>query len=181
MNPGFKPGILFFELDMTDDKRILAAEITTAHGIKGFVKVRCYAQDPNLIERGPVFDEAGKQIVLKLKSGIKGDWIAEVKDVDDRNAAELLRGTKLYIDRTSLPETDEGEYYVEDLKGMTVEDETGKDIGTILTIVNYGAGDLVDIKPAAGGQSFYLPFNESTLLDVDLEKRTVKISVPEQI
>ena len=166
---------------MADDKRILAAEITTAHGIKGFVKVRCYAEDAKLIERGPLFDEAGKQISLKLKNGIKGDWIAEVKGVDDRNAAELLRGTKLYIDRAVLPETGEGEYYVEDLKGMKVEDESGKDIGTILTIVNYGAGDLVDIKPASGGQSFYLPFNQTTLIDVDLEKRTVIMNVPEEM
>ncbi len=166
---------------MTEDKRILVGEITTAHGIKGFVKVRCYADDPKLLERGPLFDEAGKQVFLKLKNGIKGDWIAEVKGVDDRNEAELLRGCKLYIERESLPETEEGEYYVEDLKGMKVEDESGKDIGTILTIVNYGAGDLVDIKPSGGGQSFYLPFNESTLLDVDLESRTITISVPEQI
>ena len=164
---------------MTENKRILAGEITTAHGIKGFVKVRCYADDAKLLERGPLFDEAGKPVSLKLKNGIKGDWIAEVKGVDDRNAAELLRATKLYIDRDSLPEADEGEYYVEDLKGMRIEDENGNDIGTILTIANYGAGDLVDIKPAAGGQSFYLPFNEQTLLNVDLETRIVTIRVPE--
>ncbi len=160
-------------------KRIIAGEITTAHGIKGFVKVRCYAEDAKLLERGPIFTEDGKTISLKLKNGIKGDWIAEVKGIDDRNAAELLRGTKLYIDRKSLPEADDGEFYVEDLRDMKVIDEAGKDIGTILTIVNYGAGDLVDIKPAEGGQSFYLPFNENTLVNVDLETRIVTISVPE--
>ena len=57
-------------------KHIVIGEITTAHGIKGFVKVRCYAEDAKLLERGPIFTEDGKPISLKLKNGIKGDWIA---------------------------------------------------------------------------------------------------------
>lgn len=160
---------------MTEDKRILIAEITTAHGIKGFVKVRSYAEDENLLEE-PLADESGKVFSLRLKNAIKGDWIAQIEGVNDRNAAETLRGTKLYINRAALPETDDGEYYIEDLKGLRVLDESGKEIGTLTGVENFGAGDLLDIKPMSG-QSFYLPFTKD--VQVDLKGRTITIQMPE--
>jgi len=162
-----------------ESKRILIGEITTAHGIKGFVKLRVYAEDAMLIERLPVYTEDGKTIALKLKNAIKGDFIAEIKEIADRNMAEELRGTKLYIDRTSLPAADEGEYYAEDLTGLRVMDEAGKEIGSVLSIQNFGASDLLDIKPPSGGPNFYIPFTKDTLLDVDLEEGTITVAVPE--
>ncbi len=160
---------------MTEDKRILIAEITTAHGIKGFVKVRSYAEDENLLEE-PLADESGKVFSLRLKNALKGDWVAQIEGVNDRNAAETLRGTKLYINRAALPDTDEGEYYIEDLKGLRILDESGKEIGTLTGVENFGAGDLLDIKPMSG-QSFYLPFTKD--VQVDLKGRTITIQMPE--
>lgn len=159
---------------MTDQKRILIAEITTAHGIKGFVKVRSYAQDKSILEQA-LQDEKGNVFHIKLKNALKGDWVAEVKGIADRNEAERLRGTKLYIDRAALPEEDDGEFYIEDLKGMKVIDETGKEIGTVLSIENFGASDLIDIKPSGGGNSFYLPFVDEYVLDVGEEVIIVKL------
>lgn len=160
---------------MTEEKRILIAEITTAHGIKGFVKVRSYAEDESLLEE-PLTDEKGKTFSLTLKNALKGDWVAQIDGVNDRNTAESLRGTKLYIDRAALPETNEGEYYIEDLKGLRVLDESGKEIGTLTGVENFGAGDLLDIKPASG-QSFYLSFTKD--VQIDLSARTITIEMPE--
>lgn len=163
-------------------KRILIGEITTAHGIKGFVKVRAFVEDETLLEGGDVFtlESGDSKINLTLKSQMKGDWLAEVKDVADRNAAEALRGTKLYIDRDALPDADDHEYYIEDLKGLRVVDAAGKEIGTVTDVVNYGAGDLIDIKPASG-DNFYLPFTDDTVLDVDFECGVITAELPEII
>ncbi len=159
------------------DKRILIGEISTVHGIKGLVKVRSFVEDETLFE-GKVFTEenGSKNIKLVIKNALKGDWLAEANGITDRNEAEKLRGTQLYVDRTVLPEADDGEYYIEDLKGLKVFDENGKDIGTVLSIENFGASDLIDIKPATGS-SFYLPFTDD--VEVDMEKGIISVQMPE--
>lgn len=162
---------------MTENKRILIGEIATAHGIKGYVKVRCFAEDESLLESDAVQTEDGQPISLTLKHAIKEDWAAQVKGVADRNGAERLRGTKLYIDRESLPDTDDGEIYIEDMIGLKVIDDAGRDIGLLESVQNYGASDLLDIKPAQGGQNFYLPYTEDCV--VDLDAGTICVSMPE--
>lgn len=167
---------------MSESKRILIGEIATAHGIKGFVKVRSFVDDDDLLQGDNVFTaESGpKTIKITLKNALKGDWVAEVKGVADRNEAERLRGTKLYIDREAMPEADDGEYYVEDLKGLKVIDKDGKDIGVVLSVENFGASDLIDIKPESGA-SFYIPFTDNTVLDVDFENGVITVELPETI
>lgn len=162
-------------------KRILIGEITTVHGVKGLVKIRAYAEDESLFDAPLFTEESGsKTISVSLKSMLKGDWLAEVENVTDRNEAEKLRGTQLYIDRGAMPETDDGEFYIEDLKGMKVVDKEGKEIGTVLSVENYGASDLLDIKPSSG-PSFYLPFTDDVIVDVNFEKATIKVERPEEI
>lgn len=167
---------------MTDTKRIQIGEIATAHGIKGFVKLRSFVEDETLLTGDNVFtsENGDKTVKITLKNAIKGDWVAEVKGVADRNAAEILRGTKLYIDRDALPQADDGEYYIEDLKGMNVVDKDGKALGTVLSIENFGASDLIDIKPESGA-SYYVPFTDDTVIDVDFETRTITVELPETV
>lgn len=167
---------------MTETKRILIGEIATAHGIKGFVKVRSFADDETLLEHDSLYTDevSGKTISIKLKNALKGDWVAEVKGVSDRNEAERLRGTKLYIDRDQLPDTDDGEFYIEDLKGAKVVDGQGKEIGTLLGVENFGASDLLDIKPPSGA-SFYLPYTDQTVVSVDIEAGIITVDMPEEL
>lgn len=146
-------------------RRIVVGEILTAHGIKGLVKVRIDAEDVSLLEGG-VFTSAcdNTLLTLTLKNQIKGAWLAEVEGVADRTRAETLRGTKLYIDRARLPAPLPGEYYHVDLIGAEVADAAdGRPLGTVIGVDNFGAGDLLDIRPPQGGQSFYLPFTAQTI------------------
>ncbi|PZO87770.1 MAG: 16S rRNA processing protein RimM [Micavibrio aeruginosavorus] len=165
-----------------NEKRIQIGEIATAHGIKGFVKLRSFVDDDSLFEDGTVFtsETGAKTLSFKIRGAVKKDLLAEVTGVSDRNGAEALRGTKLYIDRDALPETDDGEYYIEDLKGLTVVDRQGNDIGTILSVENFGASDLLDIKPQSG-QSFYIPFTDETVLEVDFDAGKVTVELPETL
>lgn len=163
-------------------KRILIGEIATAHGIKGYVKLRSFADDETLLESDDVFiaDAGGAKIKLTLKNRVGEAFVAEVEGVTDRNAAEALRGTKLYIDRAALPDTESGEYYFEDLKGLRVVDASGEDIGVVADVANYGAGDLLDIKPPSG-ENFYMPFTDDTVLGVDFDAGIIAAELPEII
>ena len=96
-------------------------------------------------------------------------WLAEVEGVSDRTAAEALRGTPLFIERNALPETHDGEYYYDDLIGLTVESQDGEPIGKVIGVDNFGAGDLLDIKPDEG-QSFYLPFADQYVPEIAEDK-----------
>ncbi len=164
------------------EKRILIGEITTVHGIKGYVKVRSYVDDESLLEGDHVYtsEAANDTIKLTLKNALKGDWVAQVSGIHDRNLAETLRGTQLYVDRAALPDAGDDEFYIEDLKGLGVVDANGNTVGTVDDVVNFGAGDLLDIKPV-NGQNFYLSFQDETILNIDMDEKTITVALPEVV
>lgn len=166
---------------MTDQKRILIATIATAHGIKGLVKLNINAENPQLLNDNSLYTTAtgGAVLRLRLKNQMGKQWLAEIEGVTDRNRAEELRGTDLWIDRTALPplESDD-EMYIEDLIGLTVRDPDGTAIGTIIGVDNFGASDLLDIQPPTGS-SFYLPFTHDTIQEIDPDNGVLVAVIPE--
>jgi 16S rRNA processing protein RimM len=160
--------------------RILIAQIATAHGVKGYVKLRYFGQDIEQFSRyNPFFTdiEGDQTLRLHIKNSIKGGYVASIEGITDRNKAETLRGKKLYISPNVLKEPEDGEYYCSDLIGCTAR-ENGQDIGQIIAMENFGAGDLLEIKPASGA-SFYLPFCNEFVGKVDLAKKLIAVMVPE--
>ncbi len=81
-----------------------------------------------------------------LRDDGKGGAIARFAEVADRTAAEGLRGTTLSVPREALPPLEPGEYYHADLIGLAVVDTTGADVGTVVAVENFGAGDLLEIE-----------------------------------
>ena len=156
-------------------KRICVAKVATAHGIKGLVKLHVYADDIALI-KGDLYTDKTDDKTLKItpKNATAKHWLAEIDGVTDRTQAETFRGTELYIEQTLLPEIGEDEFYYSDLIGLPAIDEEGKEIGEIIAVENFGASDLLDIKPK-GAQSFYLPVTDDTLLEISENKVTVAI------
>ena len=142
---------------MAADQIVLAA-IAGAHGIRGEVRLKLFTDDAQNLARHARFDAGGRAILLTaVRADKPGTAIARIKGVDDRNAAEAMRGLTLAVPRTELPELAEGEYYVADYIGMAVFDDTGTAVGTVKSIENYGASDILDIARAAGG-SVMVPF-----------------------
>lgn len=160
---------------MPTDNQICIAEVMTAHGIRGLVKLRCYLEDPaDLKDYNPLSDEKGKTYELILKNPIQRDWVAEIKGITDRNDAEKLRGLKLYVDRDKMPETDDDEFYYEDLIGCKAISAQGLVLGEVVSVENFGAGDLLEIKPVTG-QTYYLPITEPYVQDIQIENQTIII------
>ena len=162
-------------------KRICLGEISTAHGVRGLVRIRIYGDDPQAFSAyGPLFtSETGdKTLTIRMKNAANKFWIAEVVGVTDRNAAELLRGTKLWIERDKLPEPDEDEFYYEDMIGMVVRTEADGEVGTVIAVDNFGAGDLLEVKPSMGA-TFYVPFADEYILEVNMKTNVITALIPE--
>jgi 16S rRNA processing protein RimM len=124
---------------------ILIGRITGAHGIRGAVKIKSLAANPaDIAKYGPLQTQSGGVIEISALKPANEEFIAYLKNVKDRNAAEALKGTDLFISRESLPKPEAGEFYLYDLVGKQVLAE-GKALGIVSSIENYGAGDLMEL------------------------------------
>ena len=124
--------------------------IRHAHGVRGEVKVASYTEPFENILLYPLRDSNGTVYTLKRTGIQSGVVICRIDGITDRNQAEALKGTELGTARVNLPETDEGETYIHDLIGCRVETTDGQPVGTVRTIANYGAGDIVVMDTADG-------------------------------
>jgi 16S rRNA processing protein RimM len=105
--------------------------------------------------------------------------VVKFREIADRTMAEKLNGAELFVDRSALPELeDEETFYHADLIGLAVVDEAGKHLGTIVAVPNFGAGDLLEIRPARGA-SYFLPFTRALVPVVDVKGGRVVIDPPE--
>lgn len=139
------------------------------------MKLHVFVDNIDLLKNTLFTSESGENsLSLKLKNKAAKHWLAEVENISDRTEAEKLRGTTLYINDDTLPETEEGEFYIADLIGLECIDENKKEIGKVIGFENFGASDLLDIKPT-GTTSFYLPFNDDTIIEILESKIIVKI------
>ncbi len=105
--------------------------------------------------------------------------MARISGIVDRTAAEGLRGTKLYVDRARLPKAAAAEYYHADLIGLKAIAADGSHLGEIVSVQNFGAGDLLELKPVTGAATEMIPFEDQWVPDVDLDAGTIVINRPQ--
>jgi 16S rRNA processing protein RimM len=156
--------------DPNKPRRILLGQIAGAHGIRGDVLVRTFTGEPAAIASyGPLTDASGaKTFKLRVVRVTDKGIVARVEGVNDRNGAEAIRGQELYVDRTKLPAPAETEYYHADLIGLTAVTEDGKELGHVMAIQNFGAGDLVEIQLTGSKSTDLIPFTNANVPDIDL-------------
>jgi 16S rRNA processing protein RimM len=160
---------------------VCVGAIAAAHGIKGEVKIKAFTVDPASVGAyGPLLDETGQRrfALSAVRPNGESTVIARVEGVSDRNAAEALRGLRLYALRSALPKAAEGEYYHHDLIGLDAVLATGEAFGKVVGVDNFGAGDVIEIKPASG-DSLVLPFTDETVPTVDLAAGRVVVVLPQ--
>ena len=156
---------------------ILVGTITGAHGIKGEVKVRSFTEKPeDVAAYGPLYDETGRRFTLAVRSRAKGVVIAAIEGINDRDAAESLRGTNLYVPRAALPALEEGEFYYTDLVGLRAELADGTQLGTVIGVANFGAGDVIEI--AGAKKTLDLPFTGDVVREVDVAAGRIVVAPP---
>lgn len=124
---------------------ILIGRILGPHGIRGAVKLASFAATPSDIAKyGPLITADGRVFDISNLKPAKDGFIADLKQVRDRNLAETLNGTELFVARDRLPALAAGEFYLSDLPGKPVV-AGGASIGTVADIQNFGAGDLLEL------------------------------------
>ena len=165
---------------MPSRELVLLGEIGAAQGLKGEVRLRSYTEEPAAIARyGPLLDERGRAFEIECVRGTPKALIARFKGVTTREAAEALARTKLYVERDRLPERTEEEWYHADLIGLAAIDAGGKKIGIVVAVQNFGAGDLIEVKPEAGDATVLVPFTRETVPEVDVEGGRLVLVPPE--
>ena len=173
--------MLMEQVDMAD-RKVCIGVIAGAHGVRGQVRVKSFTAEPqDVTAYGPVTDASGvRQFDLRITGAARGMMLAKIDGVGDRDAADLLRGTELYVDRDRLPDPDEDEFYYTDLIGLDVVSTGGEPLGTVRAMHNFGAGDMIELENGSG-KTELLPFTAAVVASVDLAAGVVTIDSPHEI
>lgn len=155
---------------------IQMAVIGAAHGIRGAVRVKTFTADPEALgDYGLLFSSDGRSFEVATIRPAGTVVVVEFKGITDRNAAEALAGTELFVDRSALPDdNDEGEFYHADLVGLSVRDETGAIVGKVRAVHNFGGGDILEIT-YQGRKGVMVPFTQAAVPVVDVKAGFVAI------
>ena len=132
---------------MENKEKILVGKIVAPQGIRGEVRVQTYTQKPTDLKTLKLYSDKLSDNSFHFVRQLKPQStviIAKIDGVNDRNAAELLRGVELFINRSDLPELKDGEYYQADLIGMRVI-RGGIELGVVDNIQNYGGGGILEL------------------------------------
>ena len=161
-------------LSMAAD-RVLLGIVAAPHGVRGLVRIRSFTEDPMAVAGyGPLSDETGKKrFTVEALSASRGAVLARIDGVADRNAAEALRGVKLYVERERLPATGDKEWYEADLVGLKAVGKDGRDWGKVVAFHDFGAGSVMEVSGGA-----MLPFTDDVVPEIDVEGGKVIVDPP---
>lgn len=161
-------------------KLIVVGQIAGAFGVRGEVRVRSFTDDPEAcFSYGPLYDADGRVVLTPVKHRSLNDLFGvTAKERRQREDWEAMRGTLLHAPREALPEAEEGEIYVADLIGMRVVHADGRELGVVKSVQNFGAGELLEIRPSSGA-TYLLPFTEEIFPQIDADAG-VLTAVPDE-
>jgi 16S rRNA processing protein RimM len=151
-------------------ERICVARIGAAHGLKGEVKLKSFTADPAAVaDYGPLESEDGAlRFEIEALRPAKDHLVARLSGVRDRDAAERLANVRLYVARARLPPPAPEEFYHADLIGLRAESRGGAVLATIVGIHDFGAGDLLELRPVGASGTVLMPFTALTVPVVDI-------------
>jgi len=155
--------------------RVLLGVVAAPHGVRGLVRIKSYTEDPMAVAAyGLLSDESGKKKYrVEALSAARGAVLARIEGVADRTAAEALRGLRLYVERSALPETGEREWYEADLVGLPAIGKDGRDWGKVVAFHDFGAGSVMEVS--AG---LMLPFTDAVVPEVDVDGGRIVVDPP---
>jgi 16S rRNA processing protein RimM len=163
------------------EKLILVGRVAGAFGVRGEVRITTFTADPlGLTDYGPLFRKDGSAgLTIVSARAAKGGVIARTREIATPEEADRLRGLELFVPREALPEPDdEDEFYLTDLVGLTAVDPAGTLLGKVISVENYGAGDLIEVKPAGGGQTWLIEFTRENAPTVSIKDGRIVLVRP---
>ncbi|HZS84604.1 MAG TPA: ribosome maturation factor RimM [Stellaceae bacterium] len=160
--------------------RICLGAITGAQGVRGAVRIKSFTARPeDVAAYGPVEDESGtRRFVLRLVGRAKGVVLAKIAGIEDRDAAEALKGIRLYVARSALPPAEEEEYYHADLLGLEAVLADGTVLGRVRAVHDFGAGDSLEVERRRG-PAIMVPFTKAAVPVVDIAGGRLVVDPPD--
>jgi 16S rRNA processing protein RimM len=167
---------------VVSEQQICLGVIIGARGVNGEVRIKTFTETPeDITAYGPLRNESGQRVFeITDVRVIKGQASVIIEGVADRDAAEALKGIELYISRAELPDTDDDEYYHNDLIGLAVLGQGGEAIGNVKALYNFGAGDVIEIERPED-TDVLLPFNAEIVTKVDIKAGNIVVDIPEDL
>ena len=161
-------------------RRVRLGVIVGAHGLKGEVRILSHTARPEEVGGyGPLEDAAGRRkFTIEVRGRGKGTVIGRIAGVEDRAAAETLKGTELFVARAALKAPAADEFYHADLIGLEARLGSGDRLGRVACVHNFGAGDVLEVEPAGKGATIMVPFTKESVPVVDTDEGFVVLVPP---
>jgi 16S rRNA processing protein RimM len=166
------------------DRLILMGVFGAPQGVQGAVRVKSLTHDPKAIGAyGPLSDaKRARLFAFDSLRPLKDDMlVARVRGVSTREAAAALTGVEVFARRDQLPPPSDDEFYYDDLIGLDAVDKSGAPLGRVVALLNYGAGDIIEIAPASGGETLLLPFTKRVAPAIDFDAGRIVIEPPHEV
>ncbi|MCR4741164.1 MAG: ribosome maturation factor RimM [Lachnospiraceae bacterium] len=164
------------------EERFKVGIITGAHGVHGEVKVFPTTDDPRRFKKlkevilcGKGGERTVKIVSVKLNASMV---ILKLEGTDDRDAADRLKKTELFVDRKNAVKLEKDEYFIADLIGMKVVDEDDRMIGELWDVIQTGANDVYSVRQE-DGRDLLIPAIKECILSVDVNERIMKVHIME--
>lgn len=160
---------------------ICVGAITGAFGVRGEVRIKSFCADPAAIgDYSPLSTQNGKKSYdIDLTRNVKGGFAAKLSGLTNKEDADAMRGTRLYVARDRLPSLPDDEFYHSDLIGLDVVDTGGEICGKVTAVHDHGAGDILEISSPGLKEPALLPFTQLSVPTVDLAAKRIVIDPPE--
>ena len=166
---------------------LVVGRVAKSHGVRGELVVDVRTDEPDvrfapgttLRGRMPK-SSATRDYTVKSAREHSGRLLVFVDGIDDRTAADALRGTLFVVDSDSLPPSqDDDAFYDHELEGLRVESADGTAVGTVTEVLHSAAGELLSVRAADDGREILIPFVTAIVPTVSLADGLVVITPPE--
>lgn len=152
--------------------------IMGSYGVRGEARVKSFCAEPSAIgDYGTLTDDAGRRYTVTVIRPVKGGYAVRLSGVSDKEAADALKGQRLWAPRSALPALPDDEFYHSDLIGLAAFDTGGVDLGRVHAVHDHGAGDLLELRPD-GGESILVPFTCAAVPTIDLAAGRLIVDPP---
>ena len=169
-----------------DPSRVCLGAVSGAHGVRGAVTIKPFTEAPDGVAAyGPVETEDGaRRFDIRITGQAKAGVVAKLDGIETREQAQAIKGTRLYVPRDRLPQAEEDEFYIADLIGLTVVDQAGAELGEVVQVADFGAGDVMEVALSGDDKgkkrpTVFIPFTLDAVPSVDLDAGLVTVDPPD--
>jgi 16S rRNA processing protein RimM len=164
--------------------RVLVGRFGAPQGVGGELRLTSFTGVPGAIAAyKALFDESGTRrfSILSLRPIKHNMFVAKIAGVGDRASAGTLTNAELFVPRASLPEAGSEEFYLADLIGLAAMNEAGEGFGSVVNVLNFGGGDILEIACPDSRETLLLPFTKEIFPHVDIEAGRLTVVPPVEI